>query len=196
MNNSSNHHQNKRCHNSMCNGVFSPICEPEVCDIPRMPHFQDLVVGNGTIVTSEKDIEDIEHAYQFTIKIYREFMDYFGYFTLLDSAGDTIIESNQLECYHTKTTDKMVAIFHVLLEDDTSREVTVYAKPATTEHEDPTEHKGGCQPKDAPDEDDTPDEAALYVYSAPLFDEEIKIGSNLVDGEIKIFLDMMAEDHH
>lgn len=188
--------------NNMCNSVFGPICEPEVCDIPRFPHSQDLVVGNGTIcgnqacfseeTTEENTFDkkpdyecetDCEHGcydeetdclkqYRFTIHIYREFTAHLGEFVLYDGLGKLILSSNKLECYHAPTENNMVAIFHVVLEDGTSREIIIYAKNKTCESL-----------------------AALYVYSAPLFDTEIKIGSALLQGELNIYPDKMGHDH-
>lgn len=157
---------------SMCHGVFAPICEPEVCDIPRMPHYQDLVVGDGIVGLRTEGIQPCKETYQFNIHVYRRFLSYFGEFTLWDSKGMVMVESEQLECYHTKSKDKMVAIFHVVYEDETSREITVYAKPST------------CK-----------EAASLYVYSAPLFHEEILIGSDLIQGKIEIFLDEAGHEH-
>lgn len=158
----------------MCNGVFAPICEPEVCDIPRPPRRQDLVVGNGTI--GENQITEVEMChdknYRFTIHIFREFTDHFGRFTLFNDQGAPLMKSDRLECYHAPTEDNMVAIFHVTLDDGTSREVTVYGKTNI------------C---------DSP--AALYVYSAPLYHEEINVGSDLLQGELKIYMDQMSHDH-
>lgn len=157
---------------SMCHGVFAPICEPEVCDIPRILHYQDLVVGDGVITQNTNEIGYCKETYQFHIHIYRRFLSYFGEFTLWDSKGVIMVESDQLECFHTKSKDKMVAIFHVVYEDETSREVTVYAKPSS------------CK-----------ESASLYVYSAPLFHEEISIGSDLIQGKIEIFLDEAGHEH-
>jgi len=171
-------------HGSMCNGVFAPICEPEVCDIPRFPHSQDLVVGNGTIrkgtIGDEIIVEDhclnkkmccIQET-RFTIHIYREFTSHFGEFALYDFYGALLLKSKKLECYHAPDEDSMVAIFHVAFDDDTSREVTVYANKETCESP-----------------------AALYVYSAPLFHEEIRVGSKLLQGELNLYPDKMSHEH-
>lgn len=196
--------------NSMCGSVFGPICEPEVCDIPRFPHTQDLVVGNGTIcgdqecsceeVPDETSLEeeitqrsetnrciddsdrcengcqdeetDCTKQYRFTIHIRREFTTHLGEFALYDGLGKLIVRSEKLECYHSPTKDTMVAIFHVALDNGTSREVTIYAKNKICESP-----------------------AALYVYSAPLFDAEIRVGSELLQGELNIFSDKVSQEH-
>lgn len=176
--------------NNMCNSVFGPICEPEVCDIPRFPHSQNLVVGNGTIcgdkecTCEEETINTLRcekgcydentnclKQYRFTIRIHREFTEHLGEFSLYDGLGKLIFSSKKLECYHAPSVDNMVAIFHVV-EDETSREVTIYAKNKNCESP-----------------------AALYVYSAPLFDTEIKVGSELLQGELNIYPDNIGHDH-
>ena len=214
---------------NMCEGVFAPICEPEVCDIPRIPRKQNLVVGNGTICKDqikvedenfiyesntkmnmdekeckdeeckdkeckEKECEDKEckdeeckdkccdekccdtkccgKKYRFTIHIYREFTSHFGKFTLYDNLGAPLMTSEKLECYHAPDELNMVALFHVTLDDNTSREVSIYAKQKS------------CHSP-----------AAFYVYSAPLFHEEINVGSDLLQGELKIFKDQMSHEH-
>ncbi|WP_455715378.1 hypothetical protein [Anaerosporobacter sp.] len=188
----------------MCSSVFGPICEPEVCDIPRFPHTQDLVIGNGTICGdqecsceeeetylykkidyqySDRCLDDpdlCEHGcyddctqkYRFTIHIRREFTSHLGEFVLYDGLGKFIFRSEKLECYHAPTKDTMVAIFHVALADGASREITIYAKNNTCESP-----------------------AALYVYSAPLFDTEIRVGSELLQGELTIFPDKFVQEH-
>ena len=161
-------------HGSMCNGVFAPVCEPEVCDIPRFPHSQDLVVGNGTIDEAKcsNDKESCLKGMRFTIHIYREFTENFGEFALFDCYGALIFKSKKLECYHSPNEDSMVAIFHVAFDDDTSREITVFGKKETCESP-----------------------AALYVYSAPLYHEEIRLGSELLQGKLNIYKDSMQHEH-
>ena len=56
--------------------------------------------------------------------------------------------------------------------EHTSREFTVYAK-----------NKDCNSP------------AAMYVYSAPLFGEEIRVGSELKQGELNIYPDMSSHEH-
>ncbi len=194
---------NSSTSNSMCNSVFGPICEPEVCDVPRFPHSADLVVGNGTICgdnectceektvkaplyernNQENETKRCEKGcydentnclkqYRFTIRIHREFTAHLGEFSLYDGLGKLLFSSKKLECYHAPTGDNMVAIFHVVLEDETSREVTIYAKNKNCESP-----------------------AALYVYSAPLFETEIKVGSELLQGELNIYPDNIGHDH-
>lgn len=44
-------------HSDMCNGVFAPVCNPEVCHVPRIPYAQDLVIGMGFVSNSNFALE-------------------------------------------------------------------------------------------------------------------------------------------
>lgn len=148
--------------NQMCNGVFAPVCSPEVCDVPKIPYYQDLMIGYGFVNRSCDD--DSSGEVRFQIKIYRKLLDVFGRLRVEDQYGNVLLVSEQLEAYHAATEEKMVAIFHY---DDpnteSSRELTVYAST-------PTKKK----------------EAKFYIYSAPLMDETICIGGTVKDGDIII----------
>ena len=67
---------------SMCNGVFEPICSPEVCNVPKIPYYQDLVIGEGKIMQCNCFGKPMEIT--FRLHIYRELMDVFGKLELMD----------------------------------------------------------------------------------------------------------------
>ena len=158
-----------------CDGVFAPVCSPEVCYVPRIPYKQNLVVGHGFVESSTESLmESSSDGYvKFHIYIYRELFDVFGKLTVEDCQGNRIIHSTKLECYHAATEEKMVAIFHF---DDpmtmSSKELSVYASPAT------------CKQR-----------AKFFVYSAPLFDRGICFGGPVKNGTIKIEKSLVEHMH-
>ena len=90
---------------NMCNGVFAPVCSPEVCDVPRIPYYQDLVTGSGFVKNSNEN--DSDFYVEFNIHIYRELFDVFGKLKVIDEQGKTIIYSEQLEAYHAPSEGNM-----------------------------------------------------------------------------------------
>ncbi len=154
-----------------CDGVFAPVCSPEVCDVPRIPYKQTLVIGHGIVKDSMEN--DSEGYDKFYIHIYREFFDVFGKLTVEDSQGNQILNSTKLECFHGPTEEKMVAIFHF---DDpmteSSKELAVYASTPT------------CKQR-----------AKFFIYSAPLYDEGICLGGVVKDGSIRIEKSLVEQEH-
>ncbi|BBF43677.1 hypothetical protein lbkm_2365 [Lachnospiraceae bacterium KM106-2] len=152
---------------SMCNGVFKPVCEPEVCDVPRMSHYQDLAVGKGVIQLRNSD------KLSFKLNIYRIQEDIFGEFLIRDHYTKTHLYADRIECYHAMMEEKFVAIFHIDYgEDEPSRELAVYGTI------------GNCN--EAP---------KLYVYSAPFGHNEVSIGGRLCSGFIEIYENQMEMGH-
>lgn len=155
---------------SMCNGVFSPVCAPMVCNIPRMPQYQDLVIGSGNFHSGELVTSDI---LSFRVHVYRMMHDYLGDVMIIDPITNRCLHSNTLVAYHAGTEEMFTAIFHMDSTDKTaSRELAVYGRIALS---------------------DTP--AAFYVYSAPLTGGEIRAGGELVTGNIRIEADAMEMEH-
>ncbi len=157
--------------NDFCDGVFAPVCAPEVCDVPRIPYYQDLVVGEGYVKNNME--KSFNSHVKFCIHIYRELFDVFGELMVLDECGETVIYSKKLECYHSPNEEKMVAIFHF---DDKhrghSKELSVYASTPT------------CKQA-----------AKFYIYSAPLMDPAVCIGGVVECGTIKITESLVEHDH-
>lgn len=155
----------------MCNGVFAPVCSPEVCDVPRIPYYQDLVIGSGCVKqTNEKDSCT---NVKFQIRIYRELLDVFGKLKVVDDQGETIIYSERLEAYHAPSEKNMVAIFHFDdPETESARELAVFASTPSCKRE-----------------------AMFYIYSAPLIGKEICIGGTVEDGTITIEESLVEQEH-
>ena len=157
--------------NDSCNGVFAPVCSPEVCDVPRIPYEQTLTEGRGYIYNRMSNCRC--DKVEFEIKVYRRLYDVFGELRVVDAMGRTIIHSEKMEAYHSPTESAMVAIFHY--EDSVThgaRELSVFAS-VETEH----------QP------------AKMYMYSAPLFDPEVQLGGNVECGMIKIEKSLVEHQH-
>lgn len=157
--------------NDTCNGVFAPVCSPEVCDVPRIPYEQTLMEGRGYVKNRKSKYGCAE--VKFSIKVTRILFDVFGELRVVDEKGRTLIHSEKIEAYHSPTESAMVAIFHY--EDSMShrsRELSVFASVETA-----------YQP------------AKMYMYSAPLFDAEVVLGGKVEDGMIRIEKSLVDHDH-
>lgn len=157
--------------NDNCNGVFAPVCSPQVCDVPRIPYEQTLMEGMGYIDNRMSSFGCAK--VQFKIRVYRRLYDVFGKLCVLDEYGRILIYSEQMEAYHSPKEDAMVAIFHY--EDSRShhaREISVYASVGTAN-----------QP------------AKFYMYSAPLSDDEVQFGGIVRSGMIKIEKSLVDHEH-
>ena len=157
--------------NHDCNGVFAPVCSPEICDVPRIPYEQTLMEGRGYI-KNRKSMYGCAEV-KFKMKVTRRMFDVFGELRVVDGKGRMIIHSEKMEAYHAPTEDAMVAIFHY--EDSMShqtRELSVFASVETD-----------SQP------------AKMYMYSAPLFDGEVVFGGKVEDGMIRIEKSLVDDEH-
>ena len=156
---------------SMCNGVFEPVCSPEVCNIPKIPYHQDLVIGKGKII--ERNCYEKTKEITFRLHIYRELMDVFGKIELMGPTGTCLIYSDRLEAYHAPTEDNIIAVFHYVYGNNKSRELAVFAKASNK-----------CS------------NGKLYIYSAPIGAEEINIGGKVMNGFIEIEVSDVKHDAH
>lgn len=155
----------------MCNGVFAPVCNPQVCDVPRIPYQQDLVNGMGYV----RDLMDCcaESFVYFHIHIYRKLEDVFGELKVTDECGRILMHSTKLESYHSPNENSMIADFHISNEKSgKSRELAVFASIASQ-----------CE------------EAKFYMYSAPLFEREIRLGGEVMNGTIEIEKSLVDHNH-
>lgn len=156
---------------SMCNGVFEPVCSPEVCNVPKIPYYQDLVIGKGKIMECncfENNMEII-----FRLHIYRELMDVFGKLELMGPTGTSLMYSDRLEAYHAPTEDYIIAVFHYVYGNNKSREVVVFAKASQKRSN-----------------------GKLYIYSAPIGADEINIGGKVINGSIEIEVSDVKHNAH
>ena len=92
--------------NSMCNGVFEPVCAPEVCNVPRIPHHEILVEGQG-IILDEVSGEEIA----FTMLIEREMQVYRGKLIMAGTSGSNINVA-MLKYFEGDGEHFVLALFH------------------------------------------------------------------------------------
>lgn len=95
---------------SMCSGVFALVCSPEVCNVPRAPHHEVLVEGQGTILDEESGRE-----MTFTILIERTMQVYSGKFMLNDSNGSHL-EVSELNYFSQHEDHFALALFYDMSE--------------------------------------------------------------------------------
>lgn len=81
VNNLNNNNVQENQFESMCNSVFKPACSPEVCNIPKVPYHQNLVIGRGKIrkYTDNKTYEELI----FKLNIYRELEEVYRLFFII-----------------------------------------------------------------------------------------------------------------
>lgn len=91
---------------SMCNGVFAPVCAPEVCNVPRIPHHEILVEGQG-IILDEVSGEEIA----FTMLIEREMQVYRGKLIMAGTSGSNI-NVEMLKYFEGDGEHFVLALFH------------------------------------------------------------------------------------
>lgn len=102
---------------NMCNGVFAPVCAPEICNVPRIPHHEILVTGEGIILdtTSGENIS-------FNLLIERFMQVYKGKLSLQSPSLNIIIPSQILKFFETDGHLHMSALFY---EESTHRNIFV-----------------------------------------------------------------------
>ena len=107
------------CHMSdnMCNGVFGPVCAPEICNVPRIPHQQTLVAGQGILIDTEGG-----QKIEFNIFIEREMQVYRGELKLQDKEKGINICADVLKYYEGHEETHILAIFQ---EADTEQDITI-----------------------------------------------------------------------
>ena len=124
---------------NMCHGVFAPVCAPEVCNVPRIPHQEVLVEGQGAF----SDIKTQKEIY-FTIFVERIMEVYKGELELKDEEEGIEIKADVLKFFETDGKTHMLAIFHdecigiditvtVHQEEENSTQMFVYSAPMEAE---------------------------------------------------------------
>jgi len=179
---------------SMCHGVFAPVCEPEICNVPRIPHHQKLVEGTGCILASESQQRII-----FNILVEREMQVYKGVFKAQDSENDITICADVLKFFEGDGKTYMLAIFH---EKMTNRDVivTIYQEDQEHQghegqeghqvhqeyqaHQEHQEHQGHCQ-----------EPTQVFIYSTSMEASPTNLWGELVAGHIKFYVDHNVHAH-
>lgn len=188
----SNHKCSKDKKKEMCNGVFSPVCCPGVCNVPRMKNKITIVKGYGTFESDEPEPEpgpgpepgpdpgpepgpgpepegNIEA--EFKLHIYKEFGKCKGELLLVDYKNTRQIYSEDLKCFEHDKMGKLVALFKVTPMTGSAYYLTVTAHPKMC----------ACA-------------AEFFAYAAPECGSEgVNLGGALITGEIVFFTE--KEDH-
>nr|WP_302598832.1 hypothetical protein [uncultured Cellulosilyticum sp.] len=151
--------------NSMCNGVFSPVCAPEVCNVPRMSHHETLIEGGGTILDRRSGTR-----MNFTVLIEREMQVYKGKIQLTSEInGITMVNVEALKYFEGDGEHYGVALF----KEDGSTQSILF----TLQHQ--HVDKG----------------AQIYVYATDLQGAPINIEGEVIAGELKFYKDHNVHEH-
>lgn len=102
---------------NMCNGVFAPVCAPEICNVPRIPHYQILVTGEGIVLDT-----DSGQNISFNLLIERFMQVYKGQLFLQAPSFNIIIPSQNLKFFETDGHLHMSVLFY---EESTQRNILV-----------------------------------------------------------------------
>ena len=100
-----------------CNGVFAPVCAPEICNVPRIPHHETLVTGEGVLLdmTSGQNIS-------FSLLIERTMQVYQGHLYMQGSTFYIHIDKSTLKLFESDGHLHMSALFY---EESTQRNIFV-----------------------------------------------------------------------
>ena len=176
------------CHmsSSMCNGVFESVCAPEVCNVPRIPHHEVLVDGQGILldIQSQKEI-------CFTIFVEREMQVYKGEFELQDIGKEIKVRADVLKLFESDGKTHMLAIFH---EEATTRDsvITVYQEEKSEEvQEQGHQVEQGDQRHPGHEEGST----QIFIYSTSMQAGATNLGGSLIAGDIKLYVDHNVHEH-
>ena len=182
---------------NMCNGVFKPVCAPEICDVPRIPHHEKLVEGKGSILDNVSG-----QRITFNILVEREMQVYKGVFEAQDTGGGMAIKARILKFFEGDGKTYMLAIFY---EETTDRDiiVTVYKGDKGDEgeqghqehqkHKKHKKHKKHQKHQGHPEHDQ--EATQVFIYSTSREATLINLGGKLVAGDIKLYVDHNVHEH-
>lgn len=167
---------------NMCNGVFAPVCAPEICNVPRIPHHQKLVEGEGCIVDNESQQRII-----FTILVEREMQVYKGIFKARDTKDSMTINARGLKFFEGDGKTYMLAIFY---EEMTDRDIIVTVYKVDEGHQ---EHQEYQEHPEHPRHDQ--EATQVFIYNTSREAKLINLGGELVAGDIKLYVDHNVHEH-
>ena len=111
---------------NMCNGVFKPVCAPEICNVPRIPHHEILAEGQGILLDTISWQE-----IRFNLMIERTMQLYSGSLILQSPWGYLTIKSPELKFFESDGDTHLLAIFY---DEPTGRDITVTIHQNDTPH--------------------------------------------------------------
>lgn len=165
---------------SMCNGVFAPVCAPEICNVPRIPHHEILVKGQDVLL----DMGGPQKIY-FNILVEREMQVYRGNLELKDLKCDGIsIKADGLKFFESDGMARMQVIFH---EKSTGRNIMVTVYKGKKEDEGKEEH----QKHQGHEQELT----QVFIYSASSEADLINLSGKVVSGKIELYADHNVHGH-
>ncbi|WP_410495214.1 hypothetical protein QTL86_14145 [Cellulosilyticum sp. ST5] len=182
------------CHmsSSMCNGVFAPVCAPEVCNVPRIPHHEVLVDGQGILLDTQSQKEIC-----FTIFVEREMQVYKGELELQDIGKEIKVRADVLKFFESNGKTHMLAIFH---EEASTRDIviTVYQEEQSEqEKEKEKEKEQGHQVEQGNQRHPGHEERStqIFIYSTSVQAGATNLGGALIAGDIKLYIDHNVHEH-
>lgn len=92
---------------SMCNGVFAPVCSPEICNVPRIPLHETLVIGEGILLDTING-----QNINFSLLIERTMQVYKGQLYLQSPLFTINLPSHALKFFETDGHLYMSALFY------------------------------------------------------------------------------------
>ena len=158
---------------NMCNGVFAPVCAPEICNVPRIPHHEILVEGKGIFLDTES-----QNKIYFTIFVEREMQVYRGEVEIKDREDKVMMKAEILKFFESDGKAHMLAIFH---EEATNRDivVTIYGGEEKQQGEHGHQRHAGHGKK--------PDQ--MLIYSTSMEEAPINLWGDVIAGTIKMYTD-------
>lgn len=101
----------------MCHGVFAPVCAPEICNVPRIPHQEILVTGRGIL------LDTISHEnIHFNLLIERIMQVYKGQLYLQSPSFTINLATSVLKFFETDGHLHMSALFY---DENSQRNISV-----------------------------------------------------------------------
>lgn len=164
---------------NMCNGVFAPVCAPEICNVPRIPHHEVLVDGKGTLLDNES-----QNKIHFTIFVEREMQVYKGRVEVTDAGDEIIIKAQMLKFFEGNGKTHMLAIFH---EETTNRDIVVTVYQGEEEHQGEEGHQRHQEHEQKPTQ--------IFIYSTSMEEALINLTGELIAGDIKMYIDHNVHEH-
>lgn len=164
---------------NMCNGVFAPVCAPEICNVPRIPHHEVLVDGKGILLDTES-----QNKIHFTIFVEREMQVYKGGLEVQDAGDGSKIKAEMLKFFESDGKTHMLAIFH---EETINRDIVVTVYQGEEEHQVEEGHQRHPGHEQKPTQ--------IFIYSTSIEEALINLRGELIAGEIKMYVDHNVHEH-
>lgn len=111
---------------NMCNGVFAPVCAPEVCNVPRIPHQETLAEGQGIFLDDTTRVPITLNLF-----VERIMQTYRGKLEFQNPTTSTHLIMDDLKFFESDGSTHLIALFH---------NSTTNSDTMLTLYQDPTHH--------------------------------------------------------